>query len=149
MAGKDEAINNLKSEKAQLEKEKQELEEKVNESTKQDVHARIDKLANEGYIKKEKAEGLKNRFANDPDGLKAFEDALVPAKGDMQNYMQPANKGGSQGNDGGNTGGGAEDGIPSMREMEKKDPAKLEDIQQNNPTLFAKMYEKEYGYKPE
>jgi hypothetical protein len=67
----------------------------------------------------------------------------------MQDYMQPANKGGSKGNDDGNTGGGAEDGIPSMREMEKKDPAKLEDIQQNNPTLFAKMFEKEYGYKPE
>jgi len=112
-----------------------ELEAKAKESGKSTVKSLLGIAAKSGKIKKDSVDALTEKFSGDVEGVESFLEAIEDPKVNVMSLIDLSKK-----ND-------KDDDTPDMgmREMEKSDPKKLENIRNNQPELYAKMFRAQYG----
>ena len=141
-------IAEMKQELADKDAKIKDLSGKVEASVKAEATTFIEAAIKAGRVKEENKESMIENYIKDPAMVKGVlegVEAAAPATpgsgksegGTLLDAVMEANKGGAP----------SAGDAPTMglREMEKKEPEKLEKIRTEQPTVYATMYKEAYG----
>jgi len=123
-------LESKSSELTELKNKVEALEKEKNEANKTIIVSKIENAIENGVFKKEEKEALVQKFENNLEALELVVKATNRQPVDVMNHVITASK--------------AEE-EKGLRELEKSNPAKVEEIKNNNPELYKVMFKKEYG----
>jgi len=125
-------VETLKSENEALKSEIETLKTANKEIADKAALEFVENAISEGKLDEAKRETLTEAAKIDFEGFKNTVNAMVTPHADITSVINTAS---------------GEEPTKGLREMEKTEPAKVENIRNENPDLYAKMYFEEYGQK--
>ncbi len=110
-----------------------EFEAKEEQAKKDALEAKVDNAINDGLFNAEDKAALVQKFENNAEALDLVIKTAIKQPVDVMNAA--------------GAGKGSGESKESLRDLEKNNPVKLEQIRNEQPELYAVMFEEQYGVK--